>query len=172
MGCAYHAQHNEKKQNLLRPPLVTGMPDSTKRVSNVCLVVDYQDDDPSGMTQLLGFEPTAVTAFGWSSLPAQRNWIYDFHDPEAARLEEELSAMVRFLETRTDEIRSVASRYPMWIQIYIDDRDWIWPYEPNGSRSGEFELPLELIRFVSQLGLGFKVHFVCGLKDEQQGMQK
>jgi len=136
------------------------------RISKVWLQVDLLEDDPSEaseVTQLIGFEPTAIVSCGFSSLPKRGSWVCEFHNPEAPRLEDDVIALVHFLEGRTEAIRRVAVRYPTVIVVHINDQDWIWPYEPNGPRSGGFELSSEFIHFASGAGLSVKVHFFCGL---------
>lgn len=137
------------------------------RFSRISFVVDYRADDPSKVTELIGVQPTAVVSSKLCSLPGHTHWVYEFHKPNFT-LEQQLASMLGFLSIRAERVRDVVARYPTWIQIDVDDRDWAWPYDPNGWRSGDFELPPDIVQVASQLGLGFKLHFVSGIAGESQ----
>ena len=138
-----------------------------RTATRVQFVVDEFGDDPSVVTKLIGFPPTSTAVFGWSSLPTHTSWLVELPEPVPEKLEDQIAGLLSTLESHADGVRRAAARFRARISVIVDDRDWIWPYEPDGPRSGEFELSPALTAAASRLDLGFKVHFWCGLKDEQ-----
>jgi hypothetical protein len=136
--------------------------------TRVQFVVDEFGDDASVVTELIGFEPTSIAVCGFSSLPSQTSWLVGLAKPVPEKLEDHIAGLLRTLEPHSEGIRQVASRFRARILIYVDDRDWIWPYEPDGPRFGHFEISPNLIAAASRLGIGFIVHFTCGLKVEDR----
>lgn len=134
----------------------------------VQFVVDEFGDDASVVTKLIGFEPTSMAVSGFSSLPKQTSWLVGLAEPMPEKLEDQIAGLIHTLEPHSEGILRVASRFRARISIYVDDRDWIWPYEPDGPRFGHFEISPNLTAAASRLGIGFTVHFTSGLEREDR----
>jgi hypothetical protein len=134
--------------------------------SRVLFAVDEFGSDPNVVTDLIGLAPTGTAAFGWSSLPTETTWFVKLPEPVPEELDEHIATLLRMLESHGEGVRRVSSRFHARIEIHLDDRDWISPRDPEGSRSGSFELRPELTAAASRLGLGISIHLTTGLGRE------
>src|SRR5262245_55277527 len=100
--------------------------------SKVRFSVEEFGDDPTVVTGLVGFQPTGTATCGWSSLPQQTSWYVELPEPVPEKLEDHIAALLGMLEPHADGVRSAAARFKACIEISVDDRDFIWPYEPGG----------------------------------------
>lgn len=134
-----------------------------KKFSAVHFVVERFGDDVSVVTQLIGFPPTSVACCGFSSSYKDTSWLLELPEPVPEGIGDQLSALIRLLEPHSEGVRRTAVRFPSYVAITFDDRDWIWPHDPSGYRSGQLEIGPELVAAVARIGIGFRVHFFCGL---------
>jgi hypothetical protein len=73
------------------------------------------------------------------------------------------------LQLHAEGVRSVAARFEARIEISVDDRDYIWPYEPGGRcRPVQFDIPPEATTAASRLGLGISIHLTSGLEPDSK----
>jgi len=149
-------------------PLTSVVGSAMPRFSSVRFTVDEFGDDPVVITRLIGFEPTSIATCGWTSLPQQTSWQAGLPKATSDKLEDQIAALLRLLESHSQGVRAVAAKFRARIAISVDDRDWISPHDSDGYRSGGFEIPPEVSAAASRLGLGIEIHFFTGLerKDE------
>ena len=73
------------------------------------------------------------------------------------------------MELHSEGVRSVAARFEARIEISVDDRNYIRPYEPGGRyQPVQFDIPPEATATASRLGLGISIHLASGLEPDNK----
>jgi hypothetical protein len=138
------------------------------KISRVQFVIEEFGEDASEVTRIVGFEPTGVSGSGFTSLSHHLSWWFELPEPVPDEITDHATKLIQFLQSHGEGVRLAANRFRARIAIAIDDRDWVWPYDPTGPRIGQLDLQPNLTAAVAALGLGFAIHVYCGLEIEPE----
>jgi hypothetical protein len=135
-----------------------------KKSARVQFLVDGFGEDASEVTRIMGIEPTDVPVCGFGSLPQQVSWVLELQEPIPEEISDHVTALVKWLRPREQALKSLSGRYKTRIAIVVDDRDYIYPEEPDGPRFATLAIPQEILASIASSGVGLSVHFWAGLE--------